>query len=217
MAFFFESGSIRGDLLLPLIHGGGVDSAGGGLIGFLDQILEVVMRITESGVAFTWFPGVQALASNVHPLIVHFPIAFLIVFFFMDLVAVIWRRPALRYVASWMLYLGAFGAVVAAIAGLIAEATVAHGETVHEILEWHARLGLTVASLSMALVLWRIMAKGRFSPMANAFHLSLSAIVVLAILLGADLGGLMVYQHGVGVKAVLQPDDHHHAAVLHRH
>jgi uncharacterized membrane protein len=53
--------------------------------------------------------------------------------------------------------------------------------------------------------------------MANAFHLSLSAIVVLAILLGADLGGLMVYQHGVGVKAVPQPDDHHHAAVLHRH
>ncbi|HWO99843.1 MAG TPA: DUF2231 domain-containing protein [Methylococcus sp.] len=217
MAIVFESGSIPWDSLLPLIHGGGDDSAGGGLLGLLDQILEVATRMTEPGAAFTWFPGVQALASNVHPLIVHFPIAFLIAFFFMDLVAVIWRRPALRHVASWMLYLGAFGAVAAAAAGLAAEATVAHGETVHEILEWHARLGLTVASLSVALVLWRIMAKGRFSSMANAFHLSLGAIVVLAILLGADLGGLMVYQHGVGVKAVPQPDDHHHAAVLHRH
>jgi uncharacterized membrane protein len=71
-------------------------------------------------------------------------------------------------------------------------------------------LGITVAVLSLVLAGWRIAAKSNFSLMAKSLYLCLAAIMVICLSIGADLGGLMVYQYGVGVKSLQQPDDHHH-------
>lgn len=198
--------------LLPAVHGGGDGSTGGGWVGLLDGFLEKITGILESGASFEFFPGVKALASNVHPLIVHFPIGFLTAFFLFELAGVALRKEELRRTASWLLYLGVLGALMAVAAGLVAEDTVPHGEEVHAIMGWHGRLGITVASLSLVLAAWRIAAKANFSPMAKSLHLSLAAIMVICLFLGADLGGLMVYQYGVGVKSLQQPDEHHHPA-----
>lgn len=99
---------------------------------------------------------------------------------------------------------------MAAATGLIAEDMVPHGEAVHETMEWHGRLGLSVASLSLILAAWRFAARANFSLMANALHLFLAALVVIFMFFGADLGGLMVYHYGVGVKSLQQADEHHH-------
>jgi uncharacterized membrane protein len=195
--------------VLPAVHGGG-DAGSGSWIGILDSALEKTTRILESGVSLELFPGVQALATNVHPLIVHYPIALLTAFFLLEVVGIALRREGLRQSASWMLYLGTLGAIIAVAAGLIAEGTVAHGEAVHEIMEWHGRLGIGVATLSLVLAVWRIVARTILSPMAKTLYLYLAAIMVICMFIGADLGGLMVYQYGVGVKSLQQPDDHHH-------
>jgi len=195
---------------MPIVHGAAGDSGGTGWVGLLDILLGKVASLLESGASFELFPGIKALATNVHPLIVHFPIAFLPAFFLLELAGVTLRKESLRQTASWMLYFGAAGALGAVAAGLLAEDTVPHGEAVHEIMEWHGRLGIIVAVLSLTLAAWRFASKALFSPMAQALHLYLSAIVLICLLFGADLGGLMVYQHGVGVKSLQDPDDHHH-------
>lgn len=196
--------------LLPAVHGGGHSGPGGGWIGILDSVLEKATRTLESGASLELFPGVKALATNLHPLIVHYPIALLTAFFLLELVGVTLRREGVRQAASWTLYLGALGAIMAVAAGLIAEDTVPHGEAVHEIMEWHGRLGISVATLSLILAVWRIAARTNFSLMAKSLYLYLAAIMVICMFIGADLGGLMVYQYGVGVKSLQQPDDHHH-------
>jgi len=197
-----------GGTLAPSIHGGGDDGAG--LIGLLDGVLTAVSNLLASGSSFELLPGLSGLGSNFHPVIVHFPIALLTAFFVLDVVGSSLRRPVLRRHAAWMLYLGAAGAVAAAASGLIAEATVPHGATVHDIMTWHGRIGLGIAGLSVFLACWRGLVREPRSVMARGLQWFLAGLLVLLIAIGADLGGLMVFQHGVGVKSLQAPDVHHH-------
>ncbi len=198
--------------LIPSIHGE-ADGAGGGLVGFLDTVLSQLSNIADSGGGFQWFPGIHTLGFNVHPSLVHFPIAFLSVFFLLEIVGIWLPRDRLRQTASALLYCGTIGALLAATAGLYAANTVPHGQAVHEVMEWHERLGLTVAGLAVALSLWRYLAKNVPAGMERALFLLLSTIMTVSMVFGADLGGLMVYQHGVAVHSLQEVEAHHQ----HRH
>jgi len=193
------------------IHGGG--DASGGILALLDQFLA---KLTSGGAGladgFELFPGIAVLGWNVHPLLVHFPIALLSCFFLLDVCGVAARSHPLRAAARWLLYLGALGAVAAAAAGWIAAQRVPHGAVVHEIMEWHGRLGITVAGLASILALWRAVAQERLALMATSMQLLLAAVLVVAMSFGADLGGLMVYGYGVGVRQLEAGGDHHHGA-----
>ena len=201
---------------LPLLHGGHAGS-GGGVVGLVEIFLEKITNLFESGASFELLPGIKTLAMNVHPMIVHFPIAFLSAFFVLELVGAILRRPALRQAASWMIYLGAFGAAAAVVAGLVAEANVPHGQGVHDVMEWHERLMLMVFGLSVVLAAWRALAGFSFSMMAQGLHLFVASVMMTLLVFGTDLGGWMVYRHGVGVQSLQQAEETHrhaHAATL---
>lgn len=193
---------------LPSVHGG-ADAAGGGLVGLLDKLLENATRSVEPGGSFQLLPGIQALGPNIHPSLVHFPIAFLSVFFLLEVLGSFFYRDKLRQAAAPMLYCGAVGAVLAAAAGLYAASTVPHGQAVHEIMEWHQRIGLIVASLALVLSAWRLLTKRVMAGMDRALYLFLAGLMTVGMVFGADLGGLMVYQHGVAVQSLQQPDAHH--------
>ncbi len=156
-------------------------------------------------------PGVSSMA-NIHPLFVHYPIAFLSVFFLVELIGTVFKREGLRRAASWFLFLGTLGAIAAVAAGLRAAATVEHAEEVHAILNAHARLGIAVLSLALVLSFWRVFGKRGLllSGKARLVYLFAAFVMVVAMTFGADLGGLMVYRYGVGVKAVKVPKGHEH-------
>lgn len=192
--------------LIPLAHGG-ADAAGGGLVGLLDKLLENMTRNMEPGGSFQLLPGIQAMGPNIHPALVHFPIAFLSAFFLLELLGTFAYRERLGQASGPMLYCGTLGAVLAAAAGLYAAGTVPHGQSVHETMEWHERIGLTVTGLALVLSAWRLLAKRAMDGMARALQLILAGIMTVGVMFGADLGGLMVYQHGVAVQNLQQSDD----------
>lgn len=161
-------------------------------------------------------PGVSAM-ENIHPLFVHFPIALLTSFFVLELLGSLLKKEDLRVAATWLLYLGTMGAMGAVAAGLWAYATVPHGEEVHSVMQRHMHMGLTVLSLGIILSLWRLITSARFSKVGQVSHLLFALIMVNAMTFGADLGGLMVYKYGVGVKAVPQPAAHEHDGMGHHH
>ena len=193
--------AILGGAIGPLVHGG-ADDSGAGLVGFIEALLAAVTNLIESGSEIALLPGIRALASNVHPLIVHFPIAFLTTYFLAEIAGLIMRSAGLRQLASGMLYLGAGAAVIAAAAGLIAAAEVPHGSQVHEIMEWHQRLMLSVSIIAIVLALWRAFAGVTVSTMATGLSLFLSAAMMTLMVFGTDLGGFMVYRYGVGVASL---------------
>jgi uncharacterized membrane protein len=72
----------------------------------------------------TLLPGMAALQENVHPLLIHFPIAFFLGVFAMEGMAVL-RDKKCHFAATWMLYLGTLSALVALPTGFIAANIVA--------------------------------------------------------------------------------------------
>jgi uncharacterized membrane protein len=83
-------------------------------------------------------------------------------------------------------------------------------------MERHEGFGVTVLCLATLLSGWRLKSGSQIIGEANILYLLLSAVLGLCLALGADLGGLMVYQYGVAVKAVPQSVsgahlDHQHA------
>jgi len=200
------------------VHGGG-DSDG--LAGVLDGFLRGMESLFSSPIheSFsTYLPGIAAM-ENIHPLMVHFPIALLSMFFLLDFSASILQKPDWRKVAAWFLYLGAVFAGLTMLAGFQAADTVPHGEDVHEIMETHEHLGVAIFSLASLLSVWRLLGKALLSGLYNVVYLLLAAGLCLLLVFAADLGGLMVYHYGVAVQPVeaLEPVEMHEHQHHHEH
>ncbi len=146
--------------------------------------------------------GIVSLA-NIHPLLVHFPIAFLSLFVVIDLLGTAIHKPEWRNFASCLLYLGTVFASFTVWAGMCAADTVSHGQNVHAIMERHEQLGISILALSMALLTWRLRRPVDGWGIYNIF----SVVLLCVVILGADLGGLMVYKYGVAVQAVTVSDE----------
>jgi uncharacterized membrane protein len=198
------------------IHGGADHDAGvADGVSSLLTFVEELSTYDSAGIFSTLMPGIANM-HNIHPLLVHFPIAFLSAFFVLDLLGTLAKKSSWRNIASWLLYLGTVAAGFTVTAGFIAASTVAHGVEVHEIMERHEHFGVSVLSLAILLSAWRLKSGGIIQGGANSFFLILAALLCVLMALGADLGGLMVYNYGVAVDAAMAPvggfmdHQHHH-------
>ena len=145
-----------------------------------------------------------AIAQHpLHPILVVFPIAFLVGALAADLAFArngdaFWARGAF-----WLIAAGLAVGVLAAIPGAIDLPTLAHARGFP--LAWvHA--GLNVAALAIALV--NILVRGgdhaaRVVPLG----LGLSIVTTLLLLVSGWLGGEMTYRHGIGVAKMV--GEHH--------
>jgi uncharacterized membrane protein len=180
------------------VHGGGMGGGVAANIASLLEFLESLSGKTPPEMFSAILPGIAAL-ENIHPLLVHFPIAFFTAFFLIDFIGTVAKKTQWRYVAAWLLYLGTIAAIFTVIAGLFAANSVEHGEDVHDIMERHEHIGIAVLSLSLFLSAWRLKQWGMHSSGTNAIFLVLAGFLCFLLSLGADLGGLMVYKYGVSV------------------
>lgn len=187
---------------------------GGGILETLTALLTGFEKLATSGESCGYFatlmPGLANI-ENLHPLIVHFPIALLSIFFVLDLMGCLTKKIHWREAASYFLYFGTLCAAVTVQAGIEAAYSVAHNETVHEIMVRHEYLGVSVLTISVILSLWRLRNGADLTGGANHFFLILAGLMCGLMMLGADLGGLMVYNYGTGVHAIHASDECHHA------
>ena len=181
------------------IHGGehhdGLLEAVSGLLASLEGASDASSSSTD--LFSSILPGIANL-DNIHPLLVHFPIALLSSFFIVNLMAHFVKKDTLVTVASWLLYLGAFSAIFTVLAGFSAAESVAHSESVHDIMEHHEDVGVSILSLSLGLSAWRLRS-GLLQGWKKGVFLTLTVLLFGLIIQGADLGGLMVYKYGVAV------------------
>ena len=192
--------------LVPAVHGGHGDDQG--LVHLVDNLLTAFNE--EKPSSFHLLGGLEALGANIHPVLLHFPIAFLLAYLVMETYGLLFQKPATRRFATGLLNLGGLSALVTVISGLIAGGLAPHSAVVHEIMEWHQRAGITVTLIALSLILWRAFGGIPQSAMPITLHLLLSFLMGGLLLIGADLGGQMVYQHGVAVKSLQVPTDNVH-------
>lgn len=193
-------------------HGGGIAETVATMLAFLESL--ATMSAPE--IFSSLFPGMAAM-DNIHPLLVHFPIAFLSAFFVIDLTGTLAKKSNWRAAASWFLYFGTVAAAFTVATGLLAERSVVHGENVHHIMETHEQYGISVLAIASILSIWRMKSGHTLSGGANTLFLLMSAVMCAVMALGADLGGLMVYKYGVAVEPVSVPEDGHNHEHEHQH
>lgn len=184
-----------------------------GLIDFISHGLAFFEELAGKHGGDFWsviFPGLSGM-ENIHPLLVHFPIAFFSAFFVLDVAGAAAGKPTWRDNAGLMLYAGTIMALPTLLAGWYAANTVHHGGNVHIIMERHEHLAFSAFFLAFILTAWRIRAGNKLRGAANGFFLALSALLIGVLMFTADLGGSMVYKFGVAVQAVpVSENDHHH-------
>jgi len=149
-------------------------------------------------------PGVQHL-QNIHPLLVHFPIAFLMGAALLYVLAWISRSDRLAFAAFVALIVGTLSAGAAVGTGLYAEDGVMVSRSVREhLLDRHEDLMLATLGLSVVLSIWALISRP-FPRKGRVFFILLFLIMLGVMSVGADYGARMVYDYNAGGNACSQP------------
>ncbi len=94
--------------------------------------------------------------AELHPIIVHFPIALLLASVALDIAAALFKRATLIEGATWTLLLGTPGAVAALASGWLSEHDVAVGAA-DSLLHWHKVCAVTATIIFGTLFLLRLL------------------------------------------------------------
>jgi uncharacterized membrane protein len=133
--------------------------------------------------------------QEVHPSIVHFPIALLPLAIGADLLARATGSERLARIGRTLMPLAAASAAVSAMTGLVAQEEVQAEGDAYDLLATHRSLNVSLVTLTTAMATWRL---GR--ERAGAGYLALGLAGLGAMTYSAYLGGKMVYEHGLGVR-----------------
>ena len=133
---------------------------------------------------------------EIHPSVVHFPIALTIVGAFFSVLYVAARKPWLRWFAPLLLSIALAGAVAAYFTGQSAEDRAEKIGVPEKAIEEHEESGLwALGAIAVTCLLgWATHARGKGTWVAMILALVAAGIVVRT----AHLGGKLVYVHGAG-------------------
>jgi uncharacterized membrane protein len=132
------------------------------------------------------------VVGKLHPLLVHFPIAWLLLLGLVDGLTFGLRRERWARAGLWLLALAVLSAVPTVVTGLLRASHVQDPKLVEELVE-HRNLGLlTLGAATLALVLRLIRRNELGGPWRLAYLALIAAAVGLVIATGHH-GGMLVY------------------------
>ncbi|NPA16998.1 MAG: DUF2231 domain-containing protein [Aquificae bacterium] len=151
--------------------------------------------------------------AEFHPPVVHFAIALVIMGVLFDIAGFVLRKESLKHAGFWSIMVGVVAVWGAAITGHQAEELVEHaieGTKAYEILEEHEELGEILPWVVSALGFFRLFLFFKENNLLFIGYLIAGLIVSGAIGLQGRIGGKLVYEYGVGVKANQSPSYYIH-------
>ena len=149
-------------------------------------------------------PGAQHL-QNIHPLVIHFPIAFLMGAALFYFAAWFTKKDDFAKAGFWVLLLGALSLAAAVGTVLYAEEGVMVALDVRqELLLPHKQYMIATSVLCFVVTLWAIVQRP-FPKKGRIVFLIFLLLMVGTMTLAADFGGRMVYDYNAGGNACPQP------------
>ena len=140
----------------------------------------------------------------IHPALVHFPIAFVLLSVITDVLGRAAGNERLRAVGYWSLVAAALGGALTIGFGYYDMRRAALSHQTHELVHLHLRIGWTLAAALVLLLLWRWRFWRRPGTRLSIPYLVCGSLVLLLTLFQGWFGGEMVYSHGAGVAAAGQ-------------
>lgn len=153
------------------------------------------------------------IIQNLHPALVHFPIAFAtaaVAFIAVGTSFRSWPYAAQCLITGrWMLWGAALFALIAAVFGWLAFNSVAHDEVSHAAMTLHRNWALGALAALLALAAWDVW-RSRSGRMPSHGFLGLLVAAWMLVISTAWHGAELVYRHGLGVMSL--PDIENEAA-----
>lgn len=145
-------------------------------------------------------------ATHLHAIIIHFPIALLLVGFLSEFLALFIKKDFLKNTAFYLLLLGALGAIAAYVSGNYAGDGIEEGPL---------KIPMELHEQAALITLWLAIITALFSVLIYYFKIQnskakwagilLYALLAVSVARTGYLGGQLVFSHGVGVELAL-PD-----------
>ena len=140
---------------------------------------------------------------TLHPKLVHFPIALLYTGLFFEILFLFKRRDTFQIISTWLFNVGCFTAILAVASGLLAADTLGHDSLGHDKVHEHRNLmfitmGTWVFVFIALKFIERIWITGR------RFLVVGYLIIAIPMTWGADMGGKLIFETGVGVKPMME-------------
>lgn len=147
------------------------------------------------------FVRVSAL-PNLHPLIVHFPIALFVTAVICELLAYFRKSPLLSNTALLTACVAAIGAILAIVTGLSAKSIVPVAGEVRIALESHETLGYLVLITSLTFAALKVASYRLKTDRLQIAQLFVGFAGVVIAFMAAYEGGELVYKHGIGARVL---------------
>lgn len=145
-------------------------------------------------------------APHIHAMVIHFPIALILVGFLSEIIALIIKKQFFADAAFYLLLLGAIGAIAAYISGSYAGDGMTDG-ILQKPMELHEEAATITLWLAIITALYRVALYYFKYDKTWAKWVGLLLFVALVGFVGRTgyLGGQLVFQHGAGIELAL-PD-----------
>lgn len=135
----------------------------------------------------------ESLLGRLHPSLVHFPLALLLVAFLLEGWQALRGRPVAAAAAVPCAVLGALGALAASASGWLLATHDDPGRAVEDLLLWHRWLGVALAGLSALAALCLLAGRGGARPRALLVARILLCLLAPLSAVTGHLGGSMVH------------------------
>jgi uncharacterized membrane protein len=136
----------------------------------------------------------RPLDRPIHPMLVHFPIAFTYGAFGLDVLSRLGTFPAAPIAATWLVVAAIVGYAGTALVGFADRSGMSPGVKIRRVATRHALVQITAAIVVVVnlAVRW----SDRSAAESDVLWIVLGAIAALVVSIGADIGGRMVYAMG---------------------
>ena len=145
--------------------------------------------------------------AELHPPIVHFAIALTIMGVVFDLLGFILKKESLKHAGFWTFIVGVLAVWGAMFSGEAAEEVVEkfiEGTNAEKVFEPHEELGKFLPWIFTGLGLFRVYLYVKENSKLMMIYLIAAFIGIGLIGYQGRLGGILVYEYGVGVKPLME-------------
>ena len=140
--------------------------------------------------------------EDIHSIIVHFPIALLVLLAALTVYAVLRSSDGMLQTTWLLLVVGTIGAIAATISGLISHFP--YEETdLHGVISTHQWWSFGVTALFIAATIWRLISRRRGADAGGSIPFLVVVIVGTGLLVMSGMtGGDLVFDYGINVRGV---------------
>ena len=129
---------------------------------------------------------------ELHPLVIHFPIALFSSAVLFDCVAIVFKNNELLLTSWWVMLLALFSSVFAIITGLIDDNLIGHLFTTFPLWDNHGLMQIISIVIFLSIFIWRTKQPNLFDSKKNVFiYLLIGLANVVILFYGSHIGAIL--------------------------